>query len=79
MVVEGGMLGQQFLHNAGVPYKFIVKTSTQPLDKAAPVIPETLEMLRDTVNKVTTCDFNEILSVAYMEGQKMEVEPLKLC
>lgn len=78
MVVEGGMLGQQFVHNAGAPYKFIVKTSTQPLDEAAPVITEALEMLKERVNMVVPCDFNEILSVAYMEGQRMEVASWKM-
>jgi hypothetical protein len=72
------MLGQQFVHNAGAPYKFIIKTSTQPLDEAAPVITEALEVLKKTVNMIVPCDFNEILSVAYMEGQKMEVSACKL-
>jgi hypothetical protein len=75
MEVDGGMLGQQFIHNAGVPYKFVVKTSTQPLEEAAPVIGETLELLRERVNLLVSCNFNEILSVAYMEGQRMEVFP----
>ena len=67
------MLGQQFVHNAGAPYKFIVKTSTQPLTEAAPVITEALELLKSRVNLMIPVDFNEILSVAYMEGQRMEV------
>jgi hypothetical protein len=70
------MLGQQFMHNAGEPYKFIVKTSTQPFSDAAPVIKEVLELLRERVGMVVPgCEFNEILSVAYMEGQRMEVPP----
>ena len=73
IVVEGGMLGQQFVHNAGAPYKFVIKTSTQPMAEAAPVITEALNLLRDRVNLMVPCDFNEILSVAYMEGQRMEV------
>jgi hypothetical protein len=67
------MLGQQFVHNAGAPYKFIIKTSTQPLEEAAPVITEALEFVRSRVNLMIPADFNEILSVAYMEGQRMEV------
>ena len=70
------MLGQQFVHNAGAPYKFIVKTSTQPLTEAAPVITEALEFLKSRVNLMIPVDFNEILSVAYMEGQRMEVNVL---
>jgi hypothetical protein len=73
ILVEGGMLGQQFMHNAGAPYKFIVKTSTQPMADAAPVIAETMDVLKKRVNLIVPCDFNEILSVAYMEGQRMEV------
>jgi hypothetical protein len=67
------MLGQQFMHNAGAPYKFIIRTSTQPMNEAAPVIGEALDLLRKRVNLIVPCDFNEILSVAYMEGQRMEV------
>jgi hypothetical protein len=70
------MLGQQFVHNAGAPYKFIVKTSTQPLAEAAPVITEALELLKSRVNLMIPVDFNEILTVAYMEGQRMEVNAL---
>jgi hypothetical protein len=77
MVVEGGMLGQQFMHNVGAPYKFVVKTLTQPLNEAAPVISEALQLLKTRANTVVECDFNEILSVAYMEGQRMEVTPRK--
>ena len=72
------MLGQQFVHNAGAPYKFIVKTSTQPLAEAAPVITEALELLKSRVNLMIPVDFNEILSVAYMEGQRMEVNVLDM-
>lgn len=73
MVVEGGMLGQQFMHNAGAPYKFILKTSTQPLNEAAEVIKEVMDFVKSRANLVVPCEFNEILSVAYMEGQRMEV------
>src|SRR5271154_4302362 len=67
------MLGQQFMHNAGAPYKFIIKTFSQPMAEAAPVIAEALNLLKNRVNLLVPCDFNEILSVAYMEGQRMEV------
>ena len=67
------MLGQQFVHNAGAPYKFVIQTSTQPMAEAAPVIAEALNLLKDRVNLMVPCDFNEILSVAYMEGQRMKV------
>lgn len=65
------------MHNAGAPYKFIVKTSTQPLEEAAPVITEALELLRGRVNLMISAVFNEVLSVTYMEGQRMEVKALE--
>jgi hypothetical protein len=68
-------LGQQFIHNAGAPYKFILKTSTQSLEEAAEVIGEAMGLLTERVRlMVPSCDFNEILSVAYMEGQRMGVQ-----
>src|SRR5437764_13969510 len=73
------MLGQQFMHNAGAPYKFVIKTLTQPFDECAPVITEALELLRERVRMVIPeIEFNEILSVAYMQGQRMEVHSLIL-
>jgi hypothetical protein len=69
------MLGQQFMHNAGAPYKFVVQTASQPLDEAAPVIREAIDLIRQRSKLLLDCEFNEILSVAYMEGQRMEVQP----
>jgi len=60
------------MHNAGAPYKFVIKTATQPLEEAAPVISEVLDFLKKRANLFVPCEFNEILTVAYMEGQKME-------
>lgn len=75
-VVDGGMLGQQFMHNAGAPYKFVIQTSTQPFDEVAPVINQVLELLKERVRMVIPgYDSNELLTVAYMEGQRMEVFP----
>jgi len=68
------MLGQQFMHNAGAPYKFILQTSTQPLDEAAEVIGEAMDLLKERASLIVpSCEFNEILSVAYMDGQRMGV------
>jgi len=67
------MLGQQFMHNAGAPYKFVLQTSTQPLEAAAEVIREVLGLVTERANMVLPCQFNEVLSVAYMEGQRMGV------
>lgn len=69
------MLGQQFMHNAGAPYKFVVQTASQPLDEAAPVIREAIDLIQKRANILVPCEFNEILSVAYMEGQRMDVRP----
>ena len=70
------MLGQHFLHNVGVPYKFCVPTSTQPFEEAAPVISEAKEFLERIVNLLLPkSEFNEILSVTYMDGQHMSVFP----
>jgi hypothetical protein len=69
------MLGQQFMHNAGAPYKFVVQTASQPLDEAAPVIREAIDLIQQRAKLLLECEFNEILSVAYMEGQRMEVKP----
>jgi hypothetical protein len=68
------MLGQQFMHNAGAPYKFVVQTASQPLEEAAPVIREAIDLIQRRANLLLNCEFNEILSVAYMEGQRMEVQ-----
>jgi hypothetical protein len=74
------MLGRQFIHNAGAPYKFIIKTATQPFEQAAPVISEALRLIKERVNLlIPQCEFNEVLSVAYMEGQRMDVhQPLRI-
>jgi len=73
IVVDGGMLSQQFMHNAGAPYKFVVRTASQPLDEAAPVIREAINLIQQRTNLLLPCEFNELLSVAYMEGQRMDV------
>ena len=71
--MEGGILSHQFLHNAGEPYKFVIKTSTQPMAEAAPVIREALELLTMRANLFGHIKFNEVLSGAYMEDQRMDV------
>ena len=63
------------MHNAGAPYKFVVQTASQPLDEAAPVIREAINLIQQRANQLLPCEFNEILSVAYMEGQRMDVHP----
>jgi hypothetical protein len=68
------MLGQHFLHDVGVPYKFCVSTSTQPFEEAAPVISEAKDFLERIVSLLLPkSQFNEVLTVTYMEGQHMKV------
>jgi hypothetical protein len=73
IVVDGGMLGQHFMHNVGEPYDFRIAISTQSFEEAAPVISEVRELISKRVNLLLPCEFNEILSVTYMEGQHMDV------
>jgi hypothetical protein len=71
------MLGQQFMHNAGVPYKFCLEMGTQSVSDCASVIRDVLALLQRRTRMLVPSaeEFNELLSVAYMEGQKMDVLP----
>lgn len=50
---------------------------TVPLDRAASAVVDALQLIHDRVNRVlelsTPATFNEILTAAYMEKQKMSV------
>lgn len=50
---------------------------TVPLDRAASAVVDALQLIHDRVNQVlklsTPATFNEILTAAYMERQKMSV------
>lgn len=68
---DNNFLCNQFTHNAGAEYKFHVRTTTQPLSDCPPAITNALVLVTRTVNKIIECSFNELLSVMYLEGQKM--------
>lgn len=70
--VEGYMLSAQFSHNAGVKYKYHVETGTESFDDCAPAILEARDLITEKVQLALAPQlFNEILSVAYFEGQQM--------
>ena len=58
--------------------KYIAHTGlTTPLDQASKPVTDALQLIKDRILHVLglTTSFNEILSVAYMEKQKMGVCP----
>ncbi|OLL21634.1 hypothetical protein NEOLI_001455 [Neolecta irregularis DAH-3] len=72
--ITGRLLTQQFTFNAGKSYKHVVSMNTTPFDETPAVIRDTLTALNNRIRKVNLGvdpRFNEILSIAYMEGQKM--------
>ncbi|TXT11071.1 hypothetical protein VHUM_01822 [Vanrija humicola] len=71
--VKGGLLSQQFAINSGASYKYIVETLSYTFAESPPSVMDALELIRERVASVlgARVDFNEILSVMYREGQKM--------
>lgn len=70
--VDPKFLTSQFTHNAGEHYKFHVSMTSQTFAEAAPVITRALELIKSRSSLVTNDPtFNEVLSVAYYESQKM--------
>lgn len=65
------ILCNSFTHNAGAHYKFHVQTSTQPLLECPPAIQDALKVIMQATNLVIEATFNELLSIVYLEGQKM--------
>ncbi|KAL7269623.1 hypothetical protein RUND412_007697 [Rhizina undulata] len=64
---------QQLLLGLGKPYKFVVDVDSMPFDQAPEVINKALELIHKRVRLVfPEAGFNEILSVAYLEGQGMK-------
>ncbi|EIM82791.1 uncharacterized protein STEHIDRAFT_102183 [Stereum hirsutum FP-91666 SS1] len=73
---RGQLLSNYFSQNSGAPYQYISGTEgTVPLDRAASAVVDALQLIHDRVNQVlklsTPATFNEILTAAYMERQKM--------
>ncbi|KAH0604676.1 uncharacterized protein H6S33_006344 [Morchella sextelata] len=70
---RGTLLTQQFSFNCGAPYKFIAKVDSSPFDKSPPVVSQALSLITARARLVhANAEFNEILSVGYFEGQKMD-------
>lgn len=71
--VKGELYAQHFSHNAGAPYKYIAEAVSTPFDKCPTSVCQAREhihyLCKSALDKST--DFNEILSVAYAEGQEM--------
>ena len=58
----------------GAPYKYIVAVDSTPFEESPRVVTRSLELLQEKVQLVhSETEFNEILSVGYFEGQKMDV------
>ncbi|KZO98787.1 hypothetical protein CALVIDRAFT_596408, partial [Calocera viscosa TUFC12733] len=78
-LLRGESLSQHFLCNAGTHYKYITDTSTTPFEKCPPSMMEARKILYDAAQEVIQEDpmFNELLTVAYMDEQKMAVSRLQ--
>lgn len=78
-MVSGKAFGRMsaFSVNHGYPYKFVATVASRPFDNAPWVIPETRTQL-NFFSKVVLRDkfpnaaFNELLTFAYLEGQKIK-------
>ncbi|KAH8119159.1 2OG-Fe(II) oxygenase superfamily-domain-containing protein, partial [Phellopilus nigrolimitatus] len=73
-VPRGRMLANYFSQNSGAPYKYVVGTNnTVPFDQAPEAVGKALQLIKDRASLVVglQADFNEILTAAYMEEQKM--------
>ncbi|ESK96652.1 hypothetical protein Moror_6872 [Moniliophthora roreri MCA 2997] len=72
--VQGELLTQYFSQNCGEPYHYVGgDANTVPWDQAPGAVLKAREMIHQKVRAVTEGDleFNEVLSAAYMETQKM--------
>ncbi|KAL7411268.1 hypothetical protein BDY24DRAFT_397237 [Mrakia frigida] len=70
----GRLLTQQFIFNAGADYKFVVdQEGSLPFSESPWAVTESLRLIKETVHRVCGIaeEFNEVLSVAYKEDQKM--------
>ncbi|KAK4686891.1 hypothetical protein P7C73_g3236, partial [Tremellales sp. Uapishka_1] len=69
----GQLLAQHFAVNSGVKYKYSVDTRSVPLGESPSCVVRALNVISTIVHDVIGpgADFNEILSVLYRDGQKM--------
>jgi len=72
--LRGPMLTNYFSQNSGEPYQYVSGTGqTVPFDKASKSVIAALAIIKERTQKALGCEvpFNEILTAAYMESQKM--------
>ncbi|QRW08302.1 2OG-Fe(II) oxygenase family protein [Ceratobasidium sp. AG-Ba] len=71
--VKGELYAQHFSFNAGVPYKYIAEAISTPFDECPTSINRAVShisyLCEGALGK--SVEFNELLSVAYAEGQEM--------
>jgi len=71
---RGSLLTNYFSQNTGVPYQYVGGTAnTLPWDKAPGAVLQAKNMIESRVSKALhgPVQFNEVLSAAYMERQRM--------
>ncbi|EUC64372.1 2OG-Fe(II) oxygenase family protein, partial [Rhizoctonia solani AG-3 Rhs1AP] len=71
--VKGELYAQHYSHNAGAPYKYIAEAISTPFDCCPKSVVEAKDYIQYLCEPVLgkLVDFNEVLSVAYAEGQEM--------
>ncbi|KEP53406.1 2OG-Fe(II) oxygenase family protein [Rhizoctonia solani 123E] len=70
---KGELYAQHYSHNAGAPYKYIAEAISTPFDCCPKSVVEAKDYIQYLCEPVLgkLVDFNEVLSVAYAEGQEM--------
>ncbi|KAF9464938.1 hypothetical protein BDZ94DRAFT_1189835 [Collybia nuda] len=71
---RGPLLTNYFSQNSGEPYQYVGGTAnTVPFSKAPGAVVQAREFIQTRIHQALGIDltFNEVLSAAYMEGQKM--------
>ncbi|KAI5981127.1 hypothetical protein EDD15DRAFT_2129721, partial [Pisolithus albus] len=72
--LTGTLLSQYFSHNSGEPYNYVgATTGTVSLAEAPSCVRDALNLIEERVKLVVKPDtrFNEVLTAAYLENQKM--------
>ncbi|KAJ1304435.1 hypothetical protein OPQ81_005582 [Rhizoctonia solani] len=71
--VKGELYAQHYTHNAGAPYKYIAEAISTPFEDCPKSVVEAKDHIQYLCEPALgkTVEFNEVLSVAYAEGQEM--------
>ncbi|KAG8709668.1 hypothetical protein FRC09_000527 [Ceratobasidium sp. 395] len=72
--VKGELYAQHFTFNAGAPYKYVAEAASTPFEQCPESIRNALGHIRylcEGALGLSDTQFNELLSVAYAEGQEM--------